>query len=147
MCNTIGRGFKFYPDASWKFRSGCCEYLFPSLSYCEGDTVVINSITPNGGNSPQYEWYINGQLVSGNSSTYVSTSLSDQDSIRCLLTSSSACAVPAIAWSNDLVLQIHPRVTPEVSLSALSTIICSNEEFSCTPVAFHEGDAPVLPGS
>lgn len=116
----------------------------PTLSYCAGDTVVISSISPNGGNSPQYEWYINGQLVSGNSSTYVSTSLSDQDSIRCILTSSSACAVPAIAWSNDLVLQIHPRVTPEVSLSALSTIICSNEEFNCTPVAVYEGDAPVF---
>ena len=49
-------------------------------SICQGTDVTFTA-NPTGGTSPVYEWTLNGTVV-GSSSTYSSSSLTNQDKIR-----------------------------------------------------------------
>ena len=119
--------------------------VVPSLSIaaasgttnCAGTNVVFTAIPTNGGATPTYVWKLNGNIVGANSVTYSNNTLSNQDSVVCLMTSSNGCASPTSATSNTLHLTVNALVTPSVSISpAPSDTICAgtNVTFSASAV-------------
>ena len=80
----------------------------PSVSSCEGNPVTFLAHPVNGGNSPSFQWFVNG-VFSGNGSSYTSSSLPDNASVYCILTSNiPVCATGNPAQSNILITDIHP---------------------------------------
>ena len=59
--------------------------------FCAGQQVTFTAISTNGGNSPSYQWMINGVNVGANSATYSSASLQQGDVVSCKLTSNAIC--------------------------------------------------------
>ena len=60
----------------------------------------------NGGSTPSYQWYKNGTAVGTNSSTYVASGFSNNDSIWVVMTSNAVCASPAMATSSHIHLTV-----------------------------------------
>lgn len=76
---------------------------------CQDDTVTIIADGENGGNDPQYLWYVNDQLQdTENSSTFVSDDFEDGDEVFCKLLSSQSCVENNLAPSNTITLEITP---------------------------------------
>ena len=99
---------------------------------CAGTTVNFSSIVVNGGNSPTYQWQLNGAPVAGaTGSSFSSSSLVNGDQVRVFVTSNATCAVNNPAGSNTITIQVNPLVAPSVSISASQTSICPG-----TPVTF-----------
>ncbi len=95
-----------------------------STSICSGSSVVFSATAANGGTSPQYQWKKNGINVGTNNDSFTTALLADKDSISLQMTSSAACASPAIAFSNIIRISVIPTVTPTVTITANATSVC-----------------------
>ena len=80
---------------------------------CAGTPVTFTATPVNGGNLPVYQWQVGAATAGGNSSTFTSNSLADGDTVKCLMSSSAYCAVPADVTSNSIVM--HVNATPLVN--------------------------------
>jgi hypothetical protein len=113
-----------------------------STVVCGGNTVTFNATPVNGGNSPAYQWLVNGNNVGTNSNVYSSSSLSSGDVVSVELTSNAACAAPATTVSNAVTMQVGNTVTPSVSVSASATNICSGTSVTFTATPVNGGTTP-----
>lgn len=86
---------------------------------CAGDTVIFSATPTNGGDSPSYQWQINGSDQGTNSNTFTDGSLTDMDTVSCILISSESCTLP-IASTNTIAMPVRPA--PSVSAGNDTTI-------------------------
>jgi hypothetical protein len=114
-----------------------------ATSICSGTNVLFTATASNAGNTPAYQWVLNGANVSGNSATYNTSALANNDSVWCVVTSSSSCASPNNAASNRVVVSVNPVVTPSVAISTSSNNVCANTSVLFTAVPVNGGNNPV----
>ncbi len=110
---------------------------------CAGSTVVFTATPTNGGVAPAYQWKKNGNSVGTDSSVYSDNSLSNNDSVWVVLTSSSGCASPASAVSNVTYVTVNTNVVPLVTVVASQTTICTGTGVTFTATPANGGTAPV----
>ncbi|MFN8143097.1 MAG: IPT/TIG domain-containing protein [Bacteroidia bacterium] len=109
----------------------------PSTTICSGAVVNFTATPTNGGTTPVYQWRKNSSNVGTNSPTYSDGSLSNNDTVYCILTSNATCATGSPATSNKLIMTVNTIFPVSVSIAASpSTSICSgtNVTFTATPV-------------
>ncbi len=111
---------------------------------CAGDIVTFFANPLFGGSSPTFQWKKNGINVGSNSSTYTTSSLSNGDVIKCLMTSSATCASPATSSSNSITMVVFSNVIPQVSISSNpGNIICLGSNVIFTAVPVNGGQTPI----
>ncbi|SOC78708.1 Por secretion system C-terminal sorting domain-containing protein [Salinimicrobium sediminis] len=96
-------------------------------SICPGDSVIFTASNTNGGTSPQYDFFLNNNttpLQSGSSNTFTSTSLTNGDQIRVVLTSSLECVTSSTdeITSNQITVRAGIPATPAAITTPGSTI-------------------------
>ncbi len=83
-----------------------------STSVCDGTNVIFTASPTNGGTSPIYQWKNNGVDVGLNSPTYTTSSLTNANSITCIMTSNATpCTNGSPATSNAIIMEIIPNTT------------------------------------
>ena len=114
-----------------------------AIDICAGQQVTFTATPTNGGNSPTYQWKLNGNNVGSNSATYQTSSLANADTIKVVMTSSIGCASTPTATSNSISMDVSTSVTPSVSIYASQISICTGMlvKFFANPV--NGGNAPV----
>ncbi|WP_276132304.1 PKD domain-containing protein [Polluticoccus soli] len=91
----------------------------PGNTICSGTSVTFTA-TPTGGGTPTYQWKRNGANVGTNSATYnAGTTLTNGNTIECVMTSSATCAIPQISNSNLITMNVNSTVTPSVTISTV----------------------------
>jgi gliding motility-associated-like protein len=123
--------------------------LIPTISIavsdntiCAGTNVNFTAAITNSGTTPVYQWKRNGIVTGTNTPAYNSAALNDNDIITCELTSSYACAAPALVISNPVQMTVDPVLTPAVVISTADNSICKG-----LPAIFNAAatDAGALP--
>jgi gliding motility-associated-like protein len=71
-----------------------------------GTTVTFKATSPNVLDNPLYQWYINGQNVGDNSSTFKSNSLVDGDMVSCNMVSGGKCIINPSVNSNIITVSV-----------------------------------------
>ena len=72
-------------------------------------TLVTFTATPvNGGSAPVYQWYLNGNPVGTNSSTYSNITLVSGNTIYCRLTSNQTCVINSVVYSDTIIMTVSP---------------------------------------
>jgi len=112
----------------------------PSVSISGNATPCANAsvtftATPTNGGTPTYQWQKNSSPISGaTGSTYTTSSLSNGDVIKVVMTSSLSCVTTNTATSNGLTITPTSNVTPSVSITGNATS-CANAPvtFTATP--------------
>jgi hypothetical protein len=82
----------------------------PGNTICTGTNVTFTA-TPTNGGTPSYQWKLNGNNVGTNSNTYSNSGLANGDVVTVVMTSSLACAIPALATSNAITMTVNPNVS------------------------------------
>jgi len=113
----------------------------PSDTICAGSTITFTATPINGGLAPVYQWQINNHNVGTNNPTYSSATLSNQDTVSCILTSSEGCVVPRDTISNKIVVTVNPILTPAISIVASGNNICNGTPITFTATSSNGGTA------
>lgn len=115
----------------------------PDTAICAGDNATFTATVTNGGPTPAYQWYLNGNPVGGNSPTYATTTLATGDMVTCELTSSAVCATPVTLTSNTITMTVNPVVASDVSVVANpGNTICDGTSVTFTATPVNGGPTP-----
>jgi gliding motility-associated-like protein len=110
---------------------------------CLGSTVNFTSTISGGGTSPSYQWYVNGIAeVGATGDTWTSNTLADGDVVTCELTSSEACADPAMVLSNEITITVTDAIVPTIVIVADQTTICLGSTVNFTSTISGGGTSP-----
>lgn len=100
---------------------------------CIGDVLVINTSISNGGTSPVYKWYLNGNPIFGASSDiFFSNTFVTGDEITCEVTSSLGCANPKTVLSAKKTIKVFKPTPTSITLTKSKNKICSDEYVTFT---------------
>jgi hypothetical protein len=83
---------------------------------CQGTSVTFTPTSTNGGITPTYQWKINGVVV-GTGATYTSTTLTQGNTVNCVMTSNASCLTSTTATSNTILMNVTTKVTPTHSIT------------------------------
>ena len=116
-----------------------------SDTVCTGSVLIINTSITNGGTSPSYQWYLNGNLISGaTSDLYFTSTFAMNDEYTCELTSSSGCANPKSVLSTGKKIKVFNPTPASLSLTKSANKICSDEYVTFTAAFTGGGLNPVV---
>ncbi|MFY7964140.1 MAG: T9SS type A sorting domain-containing protein [Chitinophagaceae bacterium] len=103
---------------------------------CANSLVTYTATPVNGGTTPSYAWYVNGNLVIGqNNSTYSSSSFTNGDKVNAVLTSNYACLSSNNVSSDTINQTVTTNVVASVSIASSANPSCSGAfvTFTATP--------------
>ena len=82
-----------------------------TTSICANTSVTFTATPVNGGANPTYQWQLNNNNVGSNSNTYSVNTLSNNDVVTCILTSSLSCVTSPTSNSNKLTITVNKATT------------------------------------
>jgi GEVED domain/Secretion system C-terminal sorting domain len=111
---------------------------------CAGELATFTATASNGGNSPSYQWQVNGINVGTNSATYSASNLNNNDVVTCILTSNLPNVLGSPSTSNTLTIVVTTPVTPSnvISISSGSNPMCEGASVTFVATATNAGTAP-----
>jgi len=112
-------------------------------SMCAPSSPVTFTATPvNGGPAPAYQWYVNGAPMGTSADTYAYLP-SDGDEVSVMMTSSSPCAIPAVATAS-VTLTVIPWGMPSAAVEAMpNDTVCIGSTVTYSAVPSYGGTAPL----
>jgi len=111
---------------------------------CLNVPITFTAFPTNGGNAPQYEWFVNSVSVqSSSATTYTSSGLQNGDVVTCALTSNDPCVAVQTVTSNAVTISIVQNLQASVSIVASDNNVCEGTNITFTASAVNEGSAPV----
>jgi subtilisin-like proprotein convertase family protein len=113
-----------------------------ATTICAGTNVTFTATPTNGGASPTYQWFVNGNPVAGTGNTYSSAKLNNGDQVTVSMTSSAICPSPATATSTPVTMTVNPILTPSVTVNPSATTTCSGGSITFTAVPTNGGTTP-----
>src|SRR5690606_35781277 len=88
----------------------------PTSPICQGTSVSFTASPVNGGTSPSYQWFVNGNPTGPNAAVFTTTSLNHNDQVYVQMTSSaSVCAIPQ--QTNTVTMAVNPVLPVSFNLS------------------------------
>ena len=81
----------------------------PGNTIMTGTSVTITANITNGGTSPNYQWYANGNPIGPNASSIITSTLTDGVAVYCVLTSNEGCVTSTTAQSGTITFTVHPN--------------------------------------
>jgi len=100
---------------------------------CAGDSITFTSTVTNAGDSPGYQWQVNGgNIANETSSTFGIRGLNDGDLVTCTMFSSSNCAIEPIVTSSPIEIEIASGIQTSVTLSANPNPFCEGDDVDFT---------------
>lgn len=89
-----------------------------------GTLVTFNSTINAGGPHPQYQWYVNGAVVSGATNSTYTYAPAPNDVVTCQLASDLPCIATPTAISNAITIEIEG--CPPIKLDYINTVYCQS---------------------
>lgn len=116
-----------------------------TTTICAGSSITFTSSITNGGTVPSYQWQVNGMNAGTNSSTFTSSTLTNNDVVTCILTSNEACVSSSTATSNAITMSVTTNVTPSIttSITSGSNPACQGSTIIFTASASNGGTSPI----
>ncbi|NOU47172.1 MAG: T9SS type A sorting domain-containing protein [Bacteroidales bacterium] len=109
---------------------------------CNGSSVTITATPTEGGDSPVYQWFVNG-IENGETGAVLTYVPANNDEIYALLTSSLSCVTNNPVQSNTLQLQVTDAVDVIASIDVDKNDVCAGEIMTFTATTTNGGDQPV----
>lgn len=82
---------------------------------CAGSAITFAATPTHGGDTPTYQWKVNGALVGTNSSVFTTSDLTNGQIVTCEMTSSLTCVSQATVVSSGITMNIYNRPTASIT--------------------------------
>jgi hypothetical protein len=110
---------------------------------CEGQEVTFTAIPENDGDNPVYAWYVNGNLIPGETLVTFTYEPADGDVVHAILTSDLECATDNPATSNEITITYLDELTVSVTIAKDKDEILEGDLVTFTATPVNGGDNPV----
>ncbi|NOU45633.1 MAG: T9SS type A sorting domain-containing protein [Bacteroidales bacterium] len=109
--------------------------------FCSGSTAIITAMPVEGGETPVYQWFVNGieNEETGSVLTYIPT---NNDEVYTLLTSSLSCVTNNPVQSNTLQLQVTEAIDVIASIDVDKNNVCAGDVMTFTATTTNGGEQP-----
>lgn len=111
-------------------------------SVCDGTTVTFTATPVNAGNTPMYQWKVNGVNAGINNPVYAYTP-ANGDVVTCILTSSEPCPSANPVSSNQVVMIVNPVLPVSISVTPSANPVCAGTLVSFTASPVNGGTTPI----
>ena len=101
---------------------------------CAGSLTTYTATTTNGGATPVYQWKVNGLNVGTNSPSYSTSLLINDDSVKCVVTSSLGGVTNSPFTSNSIGMTVNSLPTAVITPGG-PTSFCSGNSVTLTSSA------------
>ncbi len=108
---------------------------------CEGTMVTFTATHTNAGETPHFQWKVNGNN-SGSNSPVFSYIPAIGDQVGLLLTSGEECVINKVAESNIINMEVFPVLPVSVTISADQTEVCEGATVTLTASPVNGGQNP-----
>ena len=108
---------------------------------CAGTPVTFTATAYNIGNSPVYQWLVNGSNVGTNAATYTYNPLNG-DSVTCRVTVAGICVTSNPATAVPIAMIVNPSQPVSISLSASADTVCAGTNVTFTAIPVNGGTSP-----
>ena len=109
---------------------------------CKGENITFSTTIKNGGDTPQYQWFVNNNLINNRLNILQINTLNDFDKIKCLLKSSKKCSVRNDVASNEETVFIKDLVPVSITMAADKRDICSGDSVTYSALGNGGGSTP-----
>lgn len=99
---------------------------------CQGQTFTIIAVSQYAGNTPSYEWFVNGISVQTGTDNVLNAPVNDGDEIIVVVTTSGACVAYPTATSSTYTLSPIPVTSPVTTFSVSDNFACEGEPILLT---------------
>ncbi|WP_395045244.1 GEVED domain-containing protein [Flavobacterium sp.] len=112
---------------------------------CYGQPITFTATPTNGGSTPIYEWFVDGISVGNNSTTYTTSTLTNNQTVSCVLTSDLVGGIGSPATSNAIVVAVSTQIVPTVviALTSGTNPSCTGASKTFTATATNGGATPI----
>jgi uncharacterized protein (TIGR02145 family) len=110
---------------------------------CSGTFVTFVASSDNGGSNPNFQWIVNNINTGSNDSSF-SYYPSDDDTVRCILTSSiQNCISNNPATSNPIVMTVDSLLPVSITVTPSQNPVCGNIPVTLTATPTNGGSSPI----
>ncbi|MFA6260969.1 MAG: T9SS type A sorting domain-containing protein [Bacteroidia bacterium] len=113
-----------------------------SNNICAGTIVHFSAQPVNGGSTPHFVWYRNGQSAGTDSSGFTTTLINHADSFSVVLITSAPCATKSTDTSSAITMTVNPTVTPTIGIQTSSITFCPGAMVSFNANVTNAGTSP-----
>jgi predicted outer membrane repeat protein len=110
-------------------------------SICSGTNALFTATSTGGGNTPTFQWLVDGHAVGSDSITYSTQTLRNGDSVTLRLTGSGGCVSPSAITSRPIIVTVYPTYSPAVKIAILGPV-STGQPVSIRATAIDGGSAP-----
>ncbi|MES2386966.1 MAG: LamG-like jellyroll fold domain-containing protein [Bacteroidota bacterium] len=115
------------------------------MAYCYGNTATFTATPTFGGDSPTYQWRINGNNsgAATSSNTFSTAALVNGDVVTVFMTSNAPCATSFTKTSNGISPTVYPYGDPiSVTVSTVQSAACPGVSTTYVANPTNPGTAP-----
>ena len=121
-----------------------------SMPVCDGNTIDFTATVTDGGSTPSYQWFVNGNTAGTNANTY-SAVLSNGDIVTCELSVVETCTQNASVTSAPVNVQVTvtapPTVTGASNCGSASLTLSANGSGTLEWYNVASGGSPIATGN
>ncbi|OJY93954.1 MAG: hypothetical protein BGP13_01565 [Sphingobacteriales bacterium 40-81] len=109
---------------------------------CPGNEVLFTAYPVNGGETPSFQWQVNGVNVGTNTHTFSSETFANDAEVNVIMTSSALCPLPQTVKSNTIKVKVNLVLAPSVKIEQEPGVICPNTHVTFNAIPVNGGQFP-----
>lgn len=111
-------------------------------SICTGTVDTFSIISLIGGPTSSYQWYVNGNATGSNALVFIYTP-ANGDKVQCTIVSSDFCTPGKLAYSQEIIINVIPKVPVSVSITPSVNPVCQGDTVTFAAIPSNGGSSPV----
>ncbi|MEL6865454.1 MAG: T9SS type B sorting domain-containing protein, partial [Bacteroidota bacterium] len=113
-------------------------------SICLGEMAYFRAEPKIGGDTPSFQWVVNGQAAGQNSANFETSNLTNGAVVSCIMTSTAQCLVTSEVLSQNIEMEVSTPIDPQVSIQVDKAFSCVGSDLTFTFEGNDLGDYPTF---
>ncbi len=118
--------------------------ITPDTAVCSGDPVTLTATPTNGGTTPSFQWYVNGNPIIGATSSSYSFNLTPPDTVFGVIMTSSLSCITSATTGDTSIVNILQNISPVVTVIANPVgTVCAGDSVHYIAQTTNGGTSPL----
>ncbi len=118
------------------------EIVASATTICTGQPVSFTANAADFGINPTFQWYIDGNAIGTNATSFTTSGLMNGQSVTCVLTANEDCYSSNAVSSDPISIIVTEDVMPTVSINSNANTVCPGQNVTIVAEGENHGASP-----